>query len=412
MPKYFSTKDNFTAQRKINSFDFPYENPYLVSFDAVQLFTNIPVNDTIDHIISLVNFDRFPINDNTLRTLLQLACTNVPFLFNSRNYLQKEGMSMGSSLAPLMAEFSLNIIESKMQMPDFYIRYVDDILAVFRSRTEALTFLDQLNAVNSSLQFTIEEPINDSINFLDMNIFIKNGKFETNWITKETNTLLYTHSNSYSPDSYKNNAIKALYNRSQKLSSLPADRDYNKNKVRNIFIQNGYHPDRINKVFERCDNPKTKIESSEKTEIFWKLPYVSTLLSRIKRNIRHINSALENSILRIALNTYKTQNMISNKDKIPFNELSSVVYKYTCEHCSQCYVGETRRHIFTRINEHVKGRPASEISLHVHIPNKDNFKILIRTPYTKIAESLYIKSFLHSQYLMNNRSQSQPLFLY
>ena len=105
--------------------------------------------------------------------------------------------------------------------------------------------------------------------------------------------------------------------------------------------------------------------------------------------------------------------MIRNKDPIPFSELSSVVYKYDCEHCNQCYIGETRRHLFTRINEHVKGRPASEISLCVHIAKKENFSVLMHTVYTRIAESLYIKSFRYSQCnLMNNQHQSQQLLLY
>ena len=113
-------------------------------------------------------------------------------------------------------------------MPDFYIRYVDDVLAVFRSRAEALSFLDKLNSVHS-------DPF---------------------WLIKETNNLVYTHNDSYSPDSYKNNAIQALYNRSQKLSSWSADREINKNIVRNIFINNGYDPDRINRICQRNDSPK------------------------------------------------------------------------------------------------------------------------------------------------------------
>ena len=105
--------------------------------------------------------------------------------------------------------------------------------------------------------------------------------------------------------------------------------------------------------------------------------------------------------------------MCPNKDKIEPNELSSVVYKYDCELCEASYIGETRRQLHQRINEHVKGRPPSEISMHVHLPKENNFKILARTKYTKTAETLLINDYLRKKkILMNNQKSSEFLLLF
>ena len=89
------------------------------------------------------------------------------------------------------------------------------------------------------------------------------------------------------------------------------------------------------------------------------------------------------------------------------------MYKYTCEHCSQCYIGETRRHIHTRIKEHLAGRPPSEISMHVHPPDSSHFSILMHTVYTRIAETLLIRQHLRDkEILMNNNKQSEHLLLF
>ena len=45
------------------------------------------------------------------------------------------------------------------------------------------------------------------------------------------------------------------------------------------------------------------------------------------------------------------------KDRIPIALRSHVVYKFMCQCCSALYVGQTRRHIHTRISEHMKVSP-------------------------------------------------------
>ena len=224
-----------------------------MSFDAVSLFTSIPVEDTIEHILEIIPSNEIPFKKQTLKSLLKICCTNVPFMFNGKNYVQIDGLSMGSSLGPVMAEFAMHMIESKLNMPKIYLRYVDDILAVFDNHDEAIQFLEKMNSIHSAIKFTLETAVNSSINFLDMKITLKNDSLKTNWCLKETNTGLYTPKTSFSPTTYKKNAIKALFQRSQNLTSDDSEKVKNKEIVKNIFIKNGYHPSFI----EKCLLTKT-----------------------------------------------------------------------------------------------------------------------------------------------------------
>ena len=43
------------------------------------------------------------------------------------------------------------------------------------------------------------------------------------------------------------------------------------------------------------------------------------------------------------------------KDRIPGGLRSRVVYKFVCERCRTCYVGETVRHFCKRVKQHLSG---------------------------------------------------------
>ena len=58
---------------------------------------------------------------------------------------------MGSPLAPVLANIFIGFYESKwlndynLNKPNFYLRYVDDILATFDSEQDSSIFVDILN---------------------------------------------------------------------------------------------------------------------------------------------------------------------------------------------------------------------------------------------------------------------------
>ena len=130
---------------------------------------------------------------------------------------------MGSNLGPTMAAFAMNMIEQKLStfknQPLFYKRYVDDIFAVFQNRSEAESFLNEINAVHSNLKFTIEHGKNNSLEFLDTTITLNGQTFSSNWYIKSTNTGVYVNKSSYSPKTYKYAAIRSLIYRAKRICS-------------------------------------------------------------------------------------------------------------------------------------------------------------------------------------------------
>ena len=110
------------------------------------------------------------------------------------------------------------------------------------------------------------------------------------------------------------------------------------------------------------------------------------------------------------LTSFKIKQYFSAKDKIPFNLKSMVVYKFSCTGCGSSYIGETTRHISTRIDEHIKRDKNSHILKHLNNnPNcidnltSDSFKILDSANNKwdlKVKEALHInwdKPYLNAQ---------------
>ena len=81
---------------------------------------------------------------------------------------------MDSPLAPVLANIFMGFHESKwpneynLNKPEFYLRYVDDILAAFDNEQGSLKFLNFLNNRHPKIKFTIEKQNNHSIAFVDV----------------------------------------------------------------------------------------------------------------------------------------------------------------------------------------------------------------------------------------------------
>ena len=82
----------------------------------VSLFTNVPVDETIDICVDLLynSEDRSPpkIKRDDFKELLTLAVKDNCFVYNGHLYVQKDGVAMGSSLGPVLANIFLCSLEN------------------------------------------------------------------------------------------------------------------------------------------------------------------------------------------------------------------------------------------------------------------------------------------------------------
>ena len=95
-----------------------------------------------------------------------------------------------------MAAFDNSIKDDSV----FYKRYMDDILRVIKKHEIGST-LERINQLHPNLAFTKELEKNDgTIAFLDMNIIHRtDGKIETEWYRKKTNTGLTINFHALAP---------------------------------------------------------------------------------------------------------------------------------------------------------------------------------------------------------------------
>ena len=80
-------------------------NKKMVSDDVTSLFTNIPLKETINLTIDLLFEAKLDLNirRKDLQKLFQFATSQTSFLFSGNMYDQVDGVAMGSSLAPILA---------------------------------------------------------------------------------------------------------------------------------------------------------------------------------------------------------------------------------------------------------------------------------------------------------------------
>ena len=131
VPNDCSCKDNLSFVSQIKNANL--FKKFLASQDVTSLFTNIPLQETIDIAINLI-FNHNPnlnITRKELKKPFPFATSQTHFIFNSKFVNQTDGVAMDSPLVPILANIFMGLHESKwlneynLDKPKFYLRYVD-----------------------------------------------------------------------------------------------------------------------------------------------------------------------------------------------------------------------------------------------------------------------------------------------
>ena len=137
----------FTFTEEIQGMEIN-DQDILVSYDVSLLFTDVPVNETIELLAEKAFKDdwfnreyNLNITKPDLIELFGIATKNQLFQFQGNLYEQVDGVAMGSPLRPLMATTFMCGIEEQLEiqnkMPTFYKCYVDDTLSKMPDATAA-----------------------------------------------------------------------------------------------------------------------------------------------------------------------------------------------------------------------------------------------------------------------------------
>ena len=377
------------------------------------MFTNIPLNETIDIAVDLIFTSKpdLKITRNDLKQLFMFATSKTCFLFNGDYYDQIDGVAMGSPLGPVLANLFMGFYEGKWlesypsRGPSYYRRYVDDIFAVFDSKDDAFSFFDYLNSRHPNITFTIECENDHSLPFLDVNVSFKDGFLVSSVYRKPTFTGLMMNYFSFVPSCYKNGLVRTLIDRAFKINNQWSFFHKDLKRLRSILCRNLFPPKQIDKLIMTYINntfsEKTK-KATENTDCrYFKLPFIGKYSSVSKNKVRLlVEKFCKNINVKLIFSTCKISEYFSTKDKVPNHLLSMVVYKFVCANCNVCYVGETTRHLTTRVKEHLQSDKSSHVYKHLKSSTECKntcteacFSILdfAPSPYSlKLKEALHI----------------------
>ena len=437
-----STRD-FTEKLKVEKVPTGYK---MVSFDVKSLFTNVPLERTIEILLKRVYDDNeiyTSITRKEMKDMLILCTKNVHFTFNGEVYVQIDGVAMGSPLGPVLAGIFMVELERKL-VPTLvahvksWKRYVDDTIAYVKiGSTEYV--ISVLNSFHEKIQFTYEMENDHKLSFLDV-LLIRNGEsIETTVFRKSTNNDIYLNWNSFAPNTWKKGTLKTLVQRAYTVCSTDQYLQNELDHLKNVFhMKNGYPKWVINQVLdqvkaEQQENalPNEHIDSQENqgqpviNEIkshLLVIPYGGSkgeyLIKSMKRELKRLLPT--NVDPRIAYTGTKLGFCFHIKDKTKFEHQHDLVYEVGCSNptCNMTYIGEVGRRITERIKDHNGRDKNSHMVKHSIETGHDavtshNFKIIgngyrNNNKKWKIAEALFIKEYKPP---LNVQEKSVPLKL-
>ena len=299
----------------------------------------------------------------------------------------------------------------RISNPKFYVRYVDDIMAIFNSPNHVNYFLRRLKN-NSVLNFTVEHMSGNKFNFLDVAMKIENERFISSVYCKPTDKGIYCNYFSFTADTYKRSVVKTLVFRALKYTTNWTDFHAEITRLKQLFANNDYPQQLVETIIQSAiskylSKPKTM---SNNVQLFLELINLQTFRadSQALTNIltKHISCCDPDS--KLELKTYfkskKLSSLFSTREKCEDTERSKVVYKFCCseERCKASYIGYTTNTLSTRCRQH--RYRSSSIYQHFTIdhcmlpPSYDvlvnNFSTIHQFSNTidlKIAEALEIK---------------------
>ena len=194
--------NNLIKDTKLNSHEC------VVSFDVSSLYTNVPVREAIDICTELLfKHVSLPIDKSTFKILAEIASCDVIFATHNGFYKQIDGLAMGSSPAPHLANGWLSQFESTIRgNAALYSRYMDDIICSIETNNID-SHLAMINSIHPNLTFTHEIPKDGRLPFLDMEIINTNGVLSSKWYRKPTDTGLTLNFHSLAPLKYKKSVV-------------------------------------------------------------------------------------------------------------------------------------------------------------------------------------------------------------
>ena len=268
----------------------------ITSYDVIALFTSIPIPSALEVMKKKLDQDtelqkRTIMPVDTILELLAFCLNNTYFVFQDTFYEQTKGAAMGSSISPIIANifmeaFVQRAITTVLHPPRVWKRYVDDTLVVQQQKHQQ-EFLQHINTVDPSIQFTVEEAKEDgSIPFLDTIIRPEeDGSFTIGVYRKPTHTDLYLPWDSNHNIAARYSVINTLTHRAHTICSTPELAEQELQHLEEVLGACKYPRWAIKKIFSKHQHKEKKktLRSKHQTKCHIVVPYIEGMGESLKK---------------------------------------------------------------------------------------------------------------------------------
>lgn len=390
-------KDNRLKRGEIN-----------MSVDIENLYPSVPVNEGLAALEEhLVENRASPEEIKIVMTIARTSMNQNFFTFRNKIYKQTFGLAMGNKLSPFIANIFLSKMEEKMRVqpwfPRVWWRYMDDVYGVIRARG-LQQLMNALNQQHPSIKFTYEIEEEGSLPFLDLKIHHQEDhSLRFTIYRKPTSTDRYITNDSFHHGCHKASAFHAMVYR---MLNIPLDREAfeeEKQRIYSIAAANGYNNKFIDKILKHHLEKKerenmTTLQPLKEPKKRISVPYFPA----ISNKLQHVLKKYDIDVVVSSQNTLKSK-LCNYKDQRPTPEKSGI-YSVKCNDCSSVYIGQTRRPVSTRLQEHFsavthKRTLKSSVAAHMvhegHTVDEQNsglIKTVRKQHHLDAWESLYIQT--------------------
>ena len=347
------------------------------SLDVESLFTNVPVDETINIILKHVYHSDQPkldIPEDVLKSLLETCTKEAPF-FSHRGELfrQIDGVAMRSPLGVLFANMYVAEVEERTfknhPPPGIYVRYIDDIFVSTTEDDQIPTMITKLQD-NSCLKFTCENSVEGRLPFLDVDITKRGDHFNTRVYTKATNVGRCLNARGECPIAYKRSVAASYVNRALTHCSNWTEIHRELDRIRQLLTNNGYNDHLIEKVIKtKMDKYAAPNHENKQNQDSIIIYYQNSYHNNYKQECDAIKNIIQRGIHPTDANTiiktriYCKPNLTrslfmrnSTAPRPPRETTTNVVYQFTCKEgrCdgSSTYIGRTSSTLRRRLQFH------------------------------------------------------------
>ncbi len=260
LPTYL--KSSFDLKNELEQLEFPCHQKFsMFTCDARSMYTNIDTSHALKNIGDYLRLqDDCPHAPSIMQALTLLMRNNV-FRFGDTYYKQLTGTAMGAPPACAYAQLYFGIYELQV-IPRFqthlklFYRYIDDGFGIWIHDPDPA--VDTANWEQFQTEYgSFGKLIWDfsdrthRINFLDLMITLKNGSATTTIYEKPMNLYQYIPPNSAHSPNVIRAFIFGLVLRIFRLTSRPADRQIEIDKLIGRCLARGYTPSFLKPVLEK-----------------------------------------------------------------------------------------------------------------------------------------------------------------